>query len=530
MFPFKSRFINVVSMLFGIVLPVFSGCGVSSSVELTTVNFKISLSENLTSQEEDMAFTPPPLVNSIRVNVSGDGMSSTTTRLFVRESDFIATTDPIVVSLLIPIGANRTFTAMAFVSSDGTGPPIFQGSTTGVTLTSANENNVAAILLTPSSWEFPHSWRTRMNLSNNAGGSFLPSGALSGNTTIVAWGDTTSGNNDIFMTRSTDGGQTFSMPVNISHNAGSSVLPSVVVSGTTAIIAWQDNTQGTFPTPENNDIFIARSTDGGQTFSIPVNITHNAESASSPSLALFGNTAIVAWVDRTPDNKDIFIARSTDGGQTFSAPDNISHNAGSSSSPSIALEGKTAIVAWEDNSLGNFDIFVARSTDHGQTFSVPINISDNTGHSFSPSLALSGKTAFIAWQDDSRGDFGIFMTQSKDRGKTFSDPINFESNTGYASSPSVGLSGSVPIVAWVGHTQGNTDIFSTQSTDGGKTFSVPINISDHAGYSFSPSVVLSEKTAIIVWEDNTLGNFDIFLTRSEQGNSSSFSSYFASAS
>ena len=65
--------------------------------------------------------------------------------------------------------------------------------------------------------------------------------------------------------------------------------------------------------------------------------------------------------------------------QSFSLPQNISANSGTSSRPTIALGGGGQIyIAWTDNSLGSFDVFFAKSTDLGTTFTSPMNIS-NTG-------------------------------------------------------------------------------------------------------------------------------------------------------
>ena len=39
------------------------------------------------------------------------------------------------------------------------------------------------------------------------------------------------------------------------------------------------------------------------------------------------------------------------------------------------------LVVCNDNTFGNFDIFLSKSTDGGQTFSTPQNISNNLGFS-----------------------------------------------------------------------------------------------------------------------------------------------------
>ena len=101
------------------------------------------------------------------------------------------------------------------------------------------------------------------------------------------------------------------------------------------------------------------------------------------------NNVYVVWLDETPGNEDIFFATSTDGGLTFSELENISENTRTSGSPQISSEGNNVYVVWIDASpnLVEFDIFFARSTDGGLTFSEPENISETTGDSSNPQIS-----------------------------------------------------------------------------------------------------------------------------------------------
>ena len=99
---------------------------------------------------------------------------------------------------------------------------------------------------------------------------------------------------------------------------------------------WTDST------PNNNDIFFAKSTDGGLTFSEPENISESTGFSDEPQVICEGNNVYVVWFEDTPDTpfiSDIFFARSTDGGLTFSEPENISQTTGTSERPQISSEG-----------------------------------------------------------------------------------------------------------------------------------------------------------------------------------------------
>ena len=179
-----------------------------------------------------------------------------------------------------------------------------------------------------------------------------------------------------------------------------------------------------------------------------------------------------------------FFSVSTDNGQTFSAPENISDNTGNSFDHLIAIKGNNVYLAWIDDTPGNTDIFFSVSTDNGQTFSTPENISDNTGNSFDHLIAIKGNNVYLAWIDDTPGNTDIFFSVSTDNGQTFSTPENISENTGFSLTPKTVVKGNNVYLAWIDDTPGNDDIFFSVSTDNGKTFSTPDNINENTGFSF----------------------------------------------
>ena len=82
-----------------------------------------------------------------------------------------------------------------------------------------------------------------------------------------------------------------------------------------------------------------------------------------------------------------FVA-SIDNGQNFSIPKNLSNNIGMSASQQIAAGGNSVYVVWSDITPGNLEIVFTVSDDNGEKFSIPNNISENTGSSIQPQIAI----------------------------------------------------------------------------------------------------------------------------------------------
>ena len=264
------------------------------------------------------------------------------------------------------------------------------------------------------------SFGTPINLSNNAGGSQLPQIATSGNNVYVTWYDDTLGNNEIFLAASNDNGTSFGTPINLSNNAGDSFKPQIATSGNNVYVTWQDSTPG------NADTFFAVSNNNGTSFGTPINLSNNAGDSFNQQIATSGNNVYVTWEDGTFGSTEIFFAVSNNNGLGFGTPINLSNNAGGSQLPQIATSGNNVYVTWYDDTLGNNEIFLAASNDNGQIFSTPINLSNNTGFSALPQIATSGNNVYVTWYDDTLGNNEIFLAASNDNGTSFGYSNKFE--------------------------------------------------------------------------------------------------------
>ena len=274
----------------------------------------------------------------------------------------------------------------------------------------------------------------------------MPQISSSGDNVYVVWIDRISpGNDDIFFAASTNNGQTFSTPINLSNTATNSGQPQISSSGDNNVyVVWGD----VIASP-NTEIFFRVSTNNGQTFSTPINLSNNAEASTSAQISSSGdNNVYVVWEDRDLSTSagDIFFRVSTNNGQTFSTPPvNISNNAENSQRPQISISGDNHLnVVWDEFTLPfGFDIFFAVSTDNGQTFSTPpVNLSNNAGDSNFAQISTEGNNVYVVWEDRAPSSTQrdvFYITNNQDFG-TFGNIINLSNNAGNSFRPQISSS------------------------------------------------------------------------------------------
>ena len=241
-----------------------------------------------------------------------------------------------------------------------------------------------------------------------------------------------SGCNNIFISRSTDHGATFTAPMKISGGICSNQGPSITFGGSGKVyVAWQGGTGGAFskaPGSVNGAAFVA-STDNGQTFSKAQLVTLYSPFISGQ---FAGNGA--RECGDSPFN--------CPSGQTFPRFD--------LAGPYLTADTMhgTLVMAFQAaQSTGQGQIEDVFSTDGGATWSAPALLAPSaTGHQFFPWLTASHGRVNAIWYD-SAGDPDYSATRA---------PCNTAS----------------------GQTTACLNVRYAESTDGGKTWSTPVQVTD----------------------------------------------------
>src|ERR687898_457160 len=209
----------------------------------------------------------------------------------------------------------------------------------------------------------------------------------------------------------------------------------------------------------------------------------------------------------------------------ITSPQTLSNTTGNSTDPKIALYNNNVYIVWSDDSTGNGDIYFKRSVDNGTTFGSLENLSNTPGNSTDPKIALYNNNVYIVWSDDSTGNGDIYFKRSVDNGTTFGSLENLSNTPGNSTYPKIALYDNNVYVVWSDDSTGNRDIYFKRSIDNGTSFGSLENISNTQGNSTDPKIALYDNNVYVVWSDDSTGNRDIYFKRSIDNGTSFGSTY-----
>jgi len=217
------------------------------------------------------------------------------------------------------------------------------------------------------------------------------------------------GASGIYLAHSPNGGSRWDTPTQILTATIGRPTLAVDAAGTLHL-AWD---QYTSVPVFRSDICYARSTDHGQTWINQQCVSTGAirKTQAHPDLTIDPASGYVylAWDDNRTGVAGVYFSASSNGGVPWQSPRRISGSSGPSVEPAITSPANGVVyVAWQDGRAGNDDVYYARSTDSGTTWSPPSRVNDDvtTWPQRHPALA-SGNGVYPLRQDFRRANWDI---------------------------------------------------------------------------------------------------------------------------
>jgi hypothetical protein len=234
------------------------------------------------------------------------------------------------------------------------------------------------------------------------------------------------------------------------------------------------------------------------------NLTNNKEDSIYAQIGAFENNVYVVWQESVSKNLpehnyDIFFIKSEDKGKTFSMPINLSNNTEFSERPQIAVSKNGIFIIWADEiNMNNKEIMFTKSLDNGTTFSKAINISNTLKNSNRPEISAYNENVYIVWQDTQQNNTNssIMFKSSIDGGNTFNNSIELMNKTD-DSFPKISSYGNYVYIVWNNENKENGGLFFVRSSNQGDNFEKAIKIE----YSDSgeSQIAVSENKVLVVW-------------------------------
>jgi hypothetical protein len=339
----------------------------------------------------------------------------------------------------------------------------------------------------------------------------------------------------------------------LTYNAGWSISPSIAVEeddANTRIVAeennvhlvWSDNSTGNYKICYKKHVFGGNEKiDWTQT----IGLNYPTGGSSWPDIDTGPQNYVhVVWHDNSPGNNEIYYARSSNGGDSFSAPVRLTQNQGDSIGPAIAADHSNNVyVVWMDNSTGllignqyNYEIYFVKSTDRGTTWSAQVMLTNKsdlpgiTAFSGNPDIAVKPDLSLnVVWRANWHYPPGVpeiyYKRYSVEVGEWGADKRVTTSGGGGCFEPAIAVTDhdtAIHVIYTYEVPENlNGDIFYRKSIDKGASFSYESRLCMTDAYSKTPTIgqayvyrdLLVYRNRYILhvfWEENVSGGEDLY--------------------
>lgn len=394
-------------------------------------------------------------------------------------------------------------------------------------------------------------------LSPKGGTTSYPVMAVNGSNVYVVWTQslTSGGNSEIFVATSNNYGVSFNTTASTTDltstmTSYTSDIPYIAAYGNDAYVIWHSIATSS----SAQSVWVSSSTNSGQTWSAPTELDAKSGQADEPQIAAWGNYVYATW-----DRNGAWFAYSSNNGATWSTPVNL--NPGSKSVPAglvrepwITASGSNVYVTWNDDSgygttLGTvYDPYIMVSNNNGLTWNqnyspkgVKLNLMPTSTSSWEIQAQAVGNSVYVIWRDHTpayttNGD--ILMMMSTNAGLTWTPalgttPMDVSDDnqiTGWSNG--IGVSGSTVAIAYMSDCvtglqepspnsgSGDCGMMVSYSNNGGQSFYPEVNVSNDRTAGpitdvSSSNFAVSGSNVYVTWQDEPQTTFQVYFSSTD---------------
>jgi hypothetical protein len=369
-----------------------------------------------------------------------------------------------------------------------------------------------------------------INLTNTPGSSFTRNGFeidASGTIHVIFFDEMEAGSVklDLFYIRSIDGGKTFSPPVRISTEESKHEFLAVfgldLTLGQTGeiYVTWS----AVNIVRNETTLFFSSSKDLGKSFTPPEIISIGITNADLCNIAIdkSGNILVNFIGSGNGIKSGLYMARSSNGGQDFSTPTLIDLKVQfpGSDCPALFDSKGAAYIVYHDILATPITVNVAIARD-GVNFTELRTLVRDPIHALYPHIAIDkNDNIYVAYHHEEPNE--VLVIKSTDGGRSFGQPANASHEVEPLFFPYLIVDGIGNVkVIMLGSALsasdfefiGDGDVYLSGSTDGGLTFSDPVNASCSPAVSLLASGAADNRGNVFVtWiEQSSSGRLDLF--------------------
>lgn len=319
---------------------------------------------------------------------------------------------------------------------------------------------------------------------------------------------TEGGTTDIFFRASVDEGINWGPEIRITSMPGNSEDPRVLFADNRIYIVWTDYADG------NAEIYFTYSQDPlGEEFGKPQRVTSDPADSIQPHIISTGYKLVLVWADDRAGDYEIFSRIYDPLVKKWEEEVQITRFSGGSFYPYALAVVDDIHLVWQKKDGEFWRVLYSRSAN-GKSWAKALDISVGLDSAYEPRFIYSSEGIKVLFQAEKNAELNLYMNTFDEMTSHWLIPMAVTRDINIERSPRILSTVNGLFALWFDYSEGNNEIFASQSTNEGLTWETRMNISDTPGNSHNFEAVYNavNDNIYVIWEEDDRGNI-LFTSR-----------------